>query len=63
MGIRLTGRCCSAFLWCEIDEFVGTLGQLCDGDPPPLPDELGHRLQLLFRDEDELSAVVDHATQ
>ena len=47
----------------DVDQLVARLRQFRDGHPAALPYELGHRLQLLARDVDELSPVVDDAGQ
>lgn len=44
----------------QVDEVVAGLRQLGDGHAAPLADELGHRVQLLRRDGDELPPVVNH---
>lgn len=57
--------CCpsdgAAALRHQVDEGVAGLCQLSDGDSASLSDELSHRVQLLWSDEDELPSVVDHA--
>lgn len=50
----------AAALGCQVDELVAGLRQLRDGHAASLPDELGHGVQLLRRDGDELPPVVDH---
>lgn len=50
----------TAALGRQVDEVVAGLRQLCDGHAAPLPDELGHGVQLPGRDGDELPPVVNH---
>lgn len=44
----------------QVDERVACLSQLADGHPPSLPDELSHRVQLCWSNEDKLPSVIDH---
>lgn len=50
----------AAALGRQVDEVVAGLRQLSDGHAAPLPDELGHGVQLPGRDGDELPPVVNH---
>lgn len=50
----------AAALGRQVDELVAGLRQLRDGHAASLADELGHRVQLLWRDGDELPPVVNH---
>lgn len=50
----------AAALGRQVDELVAGLCQLRDGHAASLPDELGHRVQLLRRDVDELPPVINH---
>lgn len=51
----------AAALGHQVDQRVTGLGQLCDGHPASLSDELSHGVQLLRSDGDELPSVVDHS--
>ena len=44
----------------QLDKLVAAGCKVCDGNPPLLLDVLGHRLQLLPADVDELATVVNH---
>lgn len=60
MGSHLPHSGGTAALGRQVDEVVAGLCQLCDGHAAPLPDELGHGVELLGRDGDELPSVIDH---
>ena len=47
----------------ESYKLVAVHGEVGDADPSLLPDELGHGLQLLSADEDELPPVVNDPSQ
>ena len=47
----------------ECDKLVAVHGEVRDADPALLSDELGHGLQLLPADEDELPSVVNDPSQ
>ena len=44
-------------------QLIAAHGKVSDADPPLLPDELGHGLQLLLTNVDKLSPIINDTSQ